>query len=92
MKLVSATQGSIRYLSLIYKLRLEAFIANEGTGYAQKNFKMACTHCAFVITKDNLALFKFAQDLALDPDDANDVNDYGLRVYLGYVGMVFAGM
>jgi hypothetical protein len=39
----------------------------------------------FLITKDNLAVAKFAVDLARDPSDEDAVKIYGYAVYLPYV-------
>lgn len=38
-----------------------------------------------MITRENLAILKFAHDMSLDPNNAQDVVDHGNAVYLACV-------
>ncbi|KAI0050300.1 hypothetical protein FA95DRAFT_1603654 [Auriscalpium vulgare] len=58
------------------------YLESDGTGYAQQKFTVTCPACAFVITRDKLAIFRFTSDLALDLDSQKIRDEYGLGVYL----------
>jgi hypothetical protein len=57
----------------------------EHPGYGENDFQFVCPACTFVITKDKLAVAKFARDIARDPINADHVAKYGHGVYLPYV-------
>lgn len=59
-----------------------AFLTPEGTGYSQHQFTAGCPSCKFSITKENLAVLKYARDIVLDPDAVEDVEKYGKAVFL----------
>ena len=53
-----------------------AFLTPEGTGYSQHQFSAGCPSCKFTITRENLAVLKFARDAVLDPSSLADVQKY----------------
>jgi len=59
-----------------------AFDGNSGVGYAQDEFRFNCRSCKFEITKESLAVAKFAVDMARDPSNLKDLKVYGNAVYL----------
>lgn len=61
---------------------LTAFIAPDDTGYFQYGFAAQCTNCSFVITREALAVVKFAHDFTLELENSEDVGVYGDGVFL----------
>ena len=59
-----------------------AYLAPGKAGLAQEDFKCVCKACGFAVTRENLAVAKFACDLVKDPKNFNDVNRFGDAVYL----------
>ncbi|TFK46966.1 hypothetical protein OE88DRAFT_1637188 [Heliocybe sulcata] len=49
---------------------LTPFFSENGTGYAQRDFKVTCERCGLEITKQKLGVAKFARDLARPYDAA----------------------
>jgi hypothetical protein len=68
---------NIIFYSFVHSFIL-AFYDESGKGYCQK-FSMTCPYCKFEITKETLAVLKFAQDVvkSSDTDEAS--------AYLAYV-------
>lgn len=67
-------------------LHCEAYLSDTGrTGYAQKGFFINCGACNFRITRETLAVAKFARDLVLDPNSPSDFFVFKCAVYLPYV-------
>ena len=61
----------------------KAFLSDTGsTGYAQQGFFTNCNACNFRITRETLAVAKFARDLVLDPNNPSDFFLYKCAVYL----------
>ncbi|KAJ3557415.1 hypothetical protein NM688_g1475 [Phlebia brevispora] len=58
------------------------FLTPEGTGYSQHQFAVGCSSCKFMITKENLAVLKYARDIILDPENPGDVQSHGKAVFL----------
>ena len=64
----------------------KAFLSDVGnTGYAQIGFFINCDACSFRITRETLAVAKFARDLALDPNNPSDFFLFKCAAYLPYV-------
>lgn len=59
-----------------------AFLSPEGTGYSQHLFSAGCQSCKFTVTREALAVLKFARDVVLDPANPADVQTYEKGVYL----------
>lgn len=62
-----------------------AFITAEGTGYLQEDFVVQCGNCSVVLTRESLAVVKFARDVVIDPHDPEDNARYKLGVYIACV-------
>ena len=59
-----------------------AYLAPGGAGLAQENFSCVCKSCQLVITREKLAVAKFADDLVKDPKNLDDVSRFEDAVYL----------
>lgn len=59
-----------------------AYLAPGKTGLAQEGFTCVCSACRFVITRESLAVSKFASDLMKDPKNIEDVDLFEDAVYL----------
>ena len=69
-----------------HSLPCKAFLSDTGsTGYAQRSFLVNCGACNFRITREALAVAKFAKDVALDPNNPSDYFLFKCSVYLPYV-------
>jgi hypothetical protein len=64
----------------------QAFLSDNGSGYAQSGFVINCNSspCDFRITRETLAVAKFARDLVLDPNSPSDFFPLKCAVYLPY--------
>lgn len=79
-----------RELCLIFNVKVRgvisvAYLASEDgaeVGYAQSEFKLLCSHCDYTITKQSLAVAKFARDIVRDPSNASEVVNFGNAVFL----------
>jgi len=83
---VSLLVSCPRHKSLYQRsLHSKAFLSDTGsTGYAQKGFFAVCGSCNFRITREALAVAKFASDLSLDPNNPSDFFVFKCAVYLPY--------
>jgi hypothetical protein len=65
---------------------VSAFIAEDGSGYAQQNFKASCSlpSCSLEITKEALAVQRLITDIAIDLHDAKEL---GYSVYVAYASL-----
>ena len=59
-----------------------AYLAPGDAGWAQNGFARVCNACKFVVSRENLAVNKFARDLVRDPKNLSDVDRFGDAVYL----------
>lgn len=59
-----------------------AYLTSEKSGLAQERFSCVCESCQFPITRENLAVDKFVNDLVKDPKNLDDVGKFGDAVYL----------
>jgi hypothetical protein len=62
-----------------------AYIAGDGedeTGYAQCEFKCVCSHCNGEITREKLAVAKFARDVAKYSANTKNAANLGYGIYL----------
>ncbi|KAI0792010.1 hypothetical protein C8Q75DRAFT_805056 [Abortiporus biennis] len=59
-----------------------SFLTSDGKGYAQGGFSLTCSSCKLDITKEKLAIGKFANDLIKDHLDTDTVKKYGSGVFL----------
>lgn len=48
-------------------------------------FKLPCSTCNFVITKESLAVYKLSYDMSLDPDDKMDFETHEYGTFLPFV-------
>lgn len=60
-----------------------AYLTSDGKGYLQAEFTAECpsSSCTDVITKERLAVLKFARDAVLDPNDKTDFRKHSLACY-----------
>ncbi|KAJ3557417.1 hypothetical protein NM688_g1477 [Phlebia brevispora] len=59
-----------------------SYLTSDGGGYSQHLFAAPCPSCQFAITRDGLAVLKFARDVVLDPANVADVQRHGKGVFL----------
>jgi hypothetical protein len=89
-RLVAARKSASSNAAHQRSLHYTAFLSDTGgTGYAQKGFVINCSACNFHITRQTLAVAKFARDLVLDPNDPSDSFLFKCAVYLPYA--IFLG-
>ena len=62
-----------------------AFLSADGTGYLKRDFAFQCTNCSFVLTREVLAVVKFAKDVVKDPLSVADRQRYNNGVYMACV-------
>ncbi|THG99278.1 hypothetical protein EW026_g3040 [Hermanssonia centrifuga] len=58
------------------------YITSDGTGYAQHKFAFTCPACGFAISKESLAVLKFARNVAVNPYDPAEGKKSPYGIYL----------
>ena len=66
----------------------KGFVSVDGKGYSQHGFTFTCAQCKFEITRENLAISKFAKDLTRNHLDPKVQKEWGNGIYLAYVTII----